>query len=79
MEEKESETCVTIRRLRGNTEMKLLFGTGNQAQLSVMKSRLEKIGIELIGLNDLAIDELEQFAVEDGVLLFFKKALNLNG
>lgn len=33
--------------------MKLLFGTGNQAKLSVMKSRLEKIGIELIGLNDL--------------------------
>lgn len=33
--------------------MKLLFGTGNQAKLSVMKSRLEKIGIELIGLQDL--------------------------
>lgn len=33
--------------------MELLFGTGNQAKLSVMKSRLEKIGIELIGLNDL--------------------------
>ena len=33
--------------------MKLLFGTGNQAKLSVMKSRLETIGIELIGLNDL--------------------------
>lgn len=33
--------------------MKLLYGTGNQAKLSVMKSRLEKIGIELIGLNDL--------------------------
>lgn len=33
--------------------MKLLFGTGNQAKLSVMKSRLEKIGIELIGLHDL--------------------------
>lgn len=33
--------------------MKLLFGTGNQAKLSVMRSRLEKIGIELIGLNDL--------------------------
>lgn len=33
--------------------MHLLFGTGNQAKLSVMKSRLEKIGIELIGLNDL--------------------------
>lgn len=33
--------------------MKLLFGTGNQAKLSVMKSRLEKLGIELIGLGDL--------------------------
>lgn len=33
--------------------MNILFGTGNQAKLSVMKSRLEKIGIELIGLNDL--------------------------
>ncbi len=33
--------------------MKLLFGTGNPAKLSVMKSRLETIGIELIGLNDL--------------------------
>lgn len=33
--------------------MQLLFGTGNQAKLSAMKSRLERIGIELIGLNDL--------------------------
>jgi len=33
--------------------MKLLFGTGNPAKLSVMKSRLETIGIKLIGLNDL--------------------------
>lgn len=33
--------------------MKLLFGTGNQAKLSAMRNRLEKIGIELIGLNDL--------------------------
>ena len=33
--------------------MKLLFGTGNTAKLSAMKSRLEKIDIELIGLNDL--------------------------
>lgn len=32
---------------------KILFGTGNQAKLSVMKNRLEKIGIELISLNDL--------------------------
>lgn len=33
--------------------MKLLFGTGNLAKLSVMKHRLEKIDIELIGLGDL--------------------------
>ena len=33
--------------------MKLLYGTGNQAKLSVMRSRLEKFGIELIGLEDL--------------------------
>ena len=33
--------------------MKLLFGTSNQAKLSAMKSRLEQLGIELIGLNDL--------------------------
>lgn len=33
--------------------MKLLFGTGNQAKLFVMKSRLEKIDIDLIGLSDL--------------------------
>ncbi len=33
--------------------MKLLYGTGNQAKLSAMRSRLEKIGIELIGLCDL--------------------------
>lgn len=39
--------------IAGDIKMKLLYGTGNQAKLSVMKSRLEKIGIELIGLNDL--------------------------
>lgn len=33
--------------------VKLLFGTGNQAKLSAMRSRLKKLGIELIGLNDL--------------------------
>lgn len=33
--------------------MKLLFGTGNLAKLSVMKHRLKKIDIELIGLGDL--------------------------
>lgn len=33
--------------------MKLLYGTGNQAKLSAMRSRLEKAGIELIGLEDI--------------------------
>lgn len=33
--------------------MKLLYGTGNPAKLASMKSRLEKLDIELIGLNDL--------------------------
>lgn len=33
--------------------MKLLYGTVNPAKLSAMKSRLEQLDIELIGLNDL--------------------------
>ncbi len=33
--------------------MKLLFGTGNPAKLSVMKNRLKQLDIELIGLKDL--------------------------
>ena len=33
--------------------MKLLYGTGNLAKLSAMRNRLERLGIELIGLNDL--------------------------
>jgi len=33
--------------------MKLLYGTGNQAKLDAMKRRLEKLDIEVIGLNDL--------------------------
>lgn len=33
--------------------MKLLYGTGNQAKISVMKSRLKELGIELLSLNDL--------------------------
>lgn len=33
--------------------MKLLYGTGNPAKLSAMKSRLEQLDIELIGLSDL--------------------------
>lgn len=47
--------------------MKLLYGTGNQAKLSVMKSRLEKIGIELIGLNDLRAEgKIIPEVIEDG-------------
>lgn len=38
--------------------MKLLYGTGNSAKLSAMKHRLEKIDIELIGLNDLRAEGL---------------------
>ena len=33
--------------------MKLLYGTGNPAKLSAMRSRAELIGLELIGLQDL--------------------------
>lgn len=47
--------------------MKLLYGTGNPAKLSVMKSRLEKIGIELIGLNDLRAEgKIIPEVIEDG-------------
>lgn len=47
--------------------MKLLFGTGNWAKLSAMRSRLEKIGIELIGLNDLRAEgKTIPEVVEDG-------------
>ncbi len=37
----------------GETKMRLLYGTGNQAKLASRTRRLEKIGIELIGLSDL--------------------------
>ncbi len=33
--------------------MKLLYGTGNPAKLAAMGRRLEKLGIELIGLQEL--------------------------
>lgn len=47
--------------------MKLLYGTGNEAKLAAMKSRLAPLGVELYGLNALeqkgiAIPEV----VEDG-------------
>lgn len=37
----------------GDVKMKLLYGTGNLAKLLAMRNRLERLGIELIGLNDL--------------------------
>lgn len=47
--------------------MKILYGTGNQAKLAVMKSRIERTGIELIGLNDLAAEGMAvPKAREDG-------------
>lgn len=47
--------------------MKLLYGTGNPAKLDAMKRRLEKLGIELIGLHDLKAEGATIPAVpEDG-------------
>jgi 8-oxo-dGTP diphosphatase len=47
--------------------MKLLYGTGNPAKLSAMKSRLEQLDIELIGLNDLRAEGKNiSEVVEDG-------------
>lgn len=39
--------------------MKILYGTGNPAKLSSMKHRLEKLDIELIGLNDMRENGIE--------------------
>ena len=47
--------------------MKLLYGTGNPAKLSAMRSRLEPLDIELIGLNDLRAEGKNiPAAAEDG-------------
>lgn len=46
-------------RKRGDFEMKILYGTGNPAKLSAMKHQLEKLDIELIGLNDMREKGLE--------------------
>jgi 8-oxo-dGTP diphosphatase len=47
--------------------MKLLYGTGNPAKLSAMKSRLQQLDIELIGLNDLGAEGKNiPEVVEDG-------------
>lgn len=48
--------------------MKLLYGTSNPAKLSAMKRRLEKLDIEVIGLNDLKEEGITIPEVpEDGV------------
>ena len=47
--------------------MKLLYGTSNPAKLSAMKHRLERLGIELIGLNEIkAQGKVIPSVVEDG-------------
>lgn len=47
--------------------MKLLYGTGNFAKLSAMRSRLEQLDIELIGFNDLKAEgKMIPKVIEDG-------------
>ena len=47
--------------------MKLLYGTSNPAKLSAMKRRLDNLGIELIGLNEIkAQGKVIPSVVEDG-------------
>ena len=47
--------------------MKLLYGTGNRAKLSAMRSRLKQLDIELIGLDDLRAEgKTIHQVVEDG-------------
>jgi XTP/dITP diphosphohydrolase len=47
--------------------LKLLYGTGNQAKLSAMRSRLKQLDIELIGLDDLRAEgKTIPQVVEDG-------------
>lgn len=45
-------------------EIKLLYGTGNPANLNAMKKRLSRVGITLVGLKDLG-GEIPEVA-EDG-------------
>ena len=48
--------------------MKILYGTGNPAKLSAMKRRLEPLGIELIGLQDIkAMGRIIPDVEENGV------------
>ena len=47
--------------------MKILYGTSNLAKLSAMKRRLESLGIELIGLNDIKLQgKVIPNVMEDG-------------
>ena len=47
--------------------MKILFGTGNRAKLSVLKPKLEMLGVELIGLQDLQAEgKAIPKVIEDG-------------
>lgn len=47
--------------------MRLLYGTGNPAKLSAMRNRLEQLGIQLIGLNDLEAEgKIIPKVIEDG-------------
>lgn len=47
--------------------MKLLYGTGNRAKLSAMRSRLKQLDIELMGLDDLRAEgKTIPQVVEDG-------------
>jgi XTP/dITP diphosphohydrolase len=47
--------------------LKLLYGTGNRAKLSAMRSRLKQLDIELIGLDDLRAEgKTIPQVVEDG-------------
>ncbi len=47
--------------------MKILYGTSNPAKLSAMKRRLESLGIELIGLNDIKLQgKVIPNVMEDG-------------
>lgn len=48
--------------------MKILYGTGNPAKLSAMKRRLDPLGIELIGLQDIiAMGRIIPEVEENGV------------
>jgi 8-oxo-dGTP diphosphatase len=41
--------------IRGKHKMKLLYGTTNPAKLAIMRSKVEGLGIEIIGLKDIDI------------------------